>query len=116
MLKNLRLSRVPADTQLQAWNAADEFLLGQQQLLRNPVLLVNDAFGALALALQTANSELENLDWWNDSASAMEALHENADRNNLPLPALANAPFADSLSSHYQNVVIHIPKSASYFS
>ena len=54
--RSLTLQRFPATDDvnpLQAWEAADEYLL--QQLddteIRGPVLLLNDAFGALRCAL-----------------------------------------------------------------
>lgn len=54
--RSLTLQRFPATDDvnpLQAWEAADEYLL--QQLddteIRGPVLILNDAFGALSCAL-----------------------------------------------------------------
>ena len=51
-----QLNRKPADEKLQAWESADEYLLKhieEQNLLEKPLnlLIVNDAFGALAVAL-----------------------------------------------------------------
>ncbi|ALR78174.1 23S rRNA (guanine(1835)-N(2))-methyltransferase RlmG [[Enterobacter] lignolyticus] len=39
------------DASLQAWDAADEYLLQQAGEVEGPVLIVNDSFGALACAL-----------------------------------------------------------------
>ena len=59
--RSLTLQRFPATDDvnpLQAWEAADEYLL--QQLddteIRGPVLILNDAFGALSCALATHTS------------------------------------------------------------
>jgi len=41
------------DASLQAWDAADEYLLQQVGEVEGPVLIVNDSFGALACALAT---------------------------------------------------------------
>ena len=50
------LQRMPPDDRLQAWDAADEFLLNHvheiQVLSRHArILILNDAFGALSVAL-----------------------------------------------------------------
>ncbi|TXL09352.1 hypothetical protein BMR09_00970 [Methylococcaceae bacterium CS3] len=48
------------DEKLRAWDAADEYLLNdvapKLKLVENPrVLIINDSFGALAVALHTLN-------------------------------------------------------------
>ncbi len=74
------LERYPRDARLRAWDAADEYLLHHVAELRSltrdgRVLIVNDAFGALAVALAT-----QRVYSWNDSWLAQQAL-----RNNLGL-------------------------------
>ncbi|MFT4608605.1 MAG: 23S rRNA (guanine1835-N2)-methyltransferase, partial [Chitinophagales bacterium] len=51
-----QLNRKPVDQKLQAWEAADEYLLkhlDEHNLLNEPLnlLIINDAFGALSVAL-----------------------------------------------------------------
>lgn len=70
--RSLTLQRFPATDDvnpLQAWEAADEYLL--QQLddteIRGPVLILNDAFGALSCALwnisRTALATHTSVNW-----------------------------------------------------
>ncbi len=71
------LERYPRDPRLQAWDAADEFLLNHvdalQLLSRHGKLMVlNDAFGALAVAL--ADHPVFS---WSDSRLAQLALAHN---------------------------------------
>ena len=78
------LSRNPPDPRLQAWDAADEFLLTHidelQVLSRHRrVLILNDAFGALAVAL--ASHPVYS---WNDSWLAQQALRDNLLANGYP--------------------------------
>ena len=79
------LQRNPQDTSLQAWDAADEFLLKHvhdNQFLRanDRVLLLNDSYGALALALASHSPYS-----WNDSYLAQQGLRENLLANGYPL-------------------------------
>lgn len=78
------LRRKPEDPTLQAWDAADELLLQHLDDARLPsgpdkVLIVNDAFGALAVAL--AQHDLFS---WSDSWLAQQALRENLLANGYP--------------------------------
>lgn len=106
-LDTLNLTRVPPATQLQAWNAADELFL-QRLAEADPspgsILLVNDAFGALAIALaeQVAG-------WWNDSAMARSALETNSKANQTALPPVFSE--ADELGDDYAVIALHAPKS-----
>jgi 16S rRNA (guanine1207-N2)-methyltransferase len=75
------LQRNPPDRRLQAWDAADELLLkhvhdGQFLSAHDRVLLLNDSFGALAVAL--ANLQVFS---WNDSWLAQQALRDNLRAN-----------------------------------
>ncbi|MBD2859900.1 methyltransferase [Spongiibacter sp. KMU-158] len=71
---------------LQAWDNADLYLLNRLQELQpsvdNRILLVNDSFGALALAL--ADYQCVS---WGDSAVSQLATQENAEENQLSLPS-----------------------------
>lgn len=107
----LPLTRVPPNPRLQAWNAADELLL--RRLAEGPeapesVLLVNDAFGALAVAL---GDRVRG--WWNDSAMAWVALTENCRANAVAPPLRIAAP--DDLADRYESIVLQAPKSLTLF-
>jgi len=93
----------PADgAPLRAWDAADEYLLqnvaehAATEGLR--VLVVNDAFGALAVA---ASGDAESVTSWGDSFLAHTALAANLDRNDIDpslvtvLPSVEQPPEPD---------------------
>ena len=110
------LRRRPAhhDKSLRAWDAADEYLLETLKctLAHNcNVLVINDQFGALALALQ--NSRVCS---WNDSRTSHLALLDNIGRNP------STSPFTPELlpgtrlpSGHFDAVLWRIPKTLAHF-
>ncbi|MFG1496394.1 methyltransferase [Saccharospirillum sp. HFRX-1] len=102
------LQRVPADTQLQAWNAADELVLSRLSPDDDNILLINDSFGSLAVALDQRVSA-----WWNDSAMARQALQHNCARNQRALPKLIHS--SDELPDDISCAIIQIPKSVALF-
>ncbi|EAR08373.1 class I SAM-dependent methyltransferase [Reinekea blandensis] len=102
-----RLQRVPQDHRLQAWNAADELFLERYKPDRSPILLLNDAFGALAVALHD-----QPVQWWHASAMAQEALQLNCQANRVRQPNILTS-LATETEAH--NVALHIPKSINYF-
>ncbi len=78
------LLRTPRDEMLQAWDAADEFLLNHVDELKllsrhGKLLIINDTFGALAVAL--ANHPVYS---WNDSFLAQQVLRDNLRANGYP--------------------------------
>lgn len=106
------------DRPLQAWDAADDYLLAEfaQRLpapaaCRERVLVINDQFGALAIALHALDP-----DSWSDSCTAHLALAENFAANGLHngttlIPATrAPAPVAP-----YRAVLWRIPKTLALF-
>ncbi|MFE8153361.1 23S rRNA (guanine(1835)-N(2))-methyltransferase RlmG [Brenneria goodwinii] len=109
--RNLTLVRYPQvadNTALQAWEAADEFLLRElssMEIAPGPRLIFNDAFGALACGLQ-AQSPISI----SDSYMSQLATRHNLALNGLNVDAvelldsLADLPESPSL------VVIKIPK------
>ncbi len=107
MLSSYRLSRVPQDNLLQAWNAADELVLSRLNPSAQNILLINDTFGVLAVALNG-----RNVDWWNDSAMSLEALSLNTHTNQMPLPSILENL---DLQKKYDAILIHIPKSLRLF-
>lgn len=99
----------PRET-LQAWDAADEYLL-QQLAERNldkstRILIVNDSFGSLSTALADYACTL-----WVDSAISQLCSTENAARNNKLPPAFipANSP----PSGQFDMILYRLPKSRS---
>lgn len=99
-----RFSANAADPNLQAWDAADEYLL-QQSLPAGPVLVVNDNFGALTCALHPRQIWHVSDSWISQQA----ALH-NLDDNQLDVSGVR---FLDSLAplpTGMAAVVIKIPK------
>ncbi|PTY36666.1 hypothetical protein BGP77_05070 [Saccharospirillum sp. MSK14-1] len=102
------MQRVPADAQLQAWNAADELLLSRLTTNDDNLLLVNDSFGSLAVALNQRVTA-----WWNDSAMAQQALQENCARNQSNLPKLIHS--TDDLPNELTCAIIQVPKSVALF-
>ncbi|KTS73261.1 23S rRNA (guanine(1835)-N(2))-methyltransferase RlmG [Pantoea stewartii] len=105
--RTLILHRFPQmrdESPLQAWDAADEYLL-QQSLPPGPALIFNDSFGALTCALNTRPL-------WHISDSW---LSQQATRQNLRLNALddSDVQFLDSLAplpAAPALVLIKIPK------
>lgn len=105
--RTLTLERFPPmreESPLQAWDAADEYLL-QQALPAGPVLVFNDSFGALTCALNPREV-------WHVSDSLLSQM---AAKQNLRLNGLDDAQvhFLDSLAplpAAPAAVLIKIPK------
>lgn len=101
----LGLTRIPPDPKLQAWNAADELFLARHAAeLETPVLIVNDAFGALACNLANYPS-----DWMNDSAMSLAALRVNSAGKGIPVPHVIERP-----EKAYGAIVMQLPKSVGF--
>ncbi|WP_196157848.1 class I SAM-dependent methyltransferase [Reinekea sp. G2M2-21] len=110
MLSSYRLNRIPQDASLQAWNAADELFLKRHHstLPLGNLLLINDHFGALAIALAE-----KSVNWWHYSTMSAEALRMNCELNNIPEPVILNGLVQEI--NKYQTIVIQIPKSTNLF-
>ena len=118
----------PAPQQpLQAWDAADEYLLdAAAPVLRDSpgrarVLVVNDAFGALGVALHAYRPHS-----WGDSFVARLALGDNLRRNDLPetavrfVPSTTAPPGTDGSGDDddgpgYDAVLWRVPKARALF-
>jgi 16S rRNA (guanine1207-N2)-methyltransferase len=108
---NFALQRMPPNPHLQAWDAADEMLLNHLHDGRVPagpgqVLILNDAFGALAVAL--ANHEIFS---WSDSWLAQQALRDNLLANGYETQRIATNSSVELASMPVDYVLIKIPKS-----
>lgn len=94
---------------LRAWDAADEYLLhslSEQNLHPKPCLIVNDGFGALAVA----NKQLSPLSW-SDSWLAHQALRENLIQNACDPDAVRVLPSIQTPDESPALVLIKVPKS-----
>ncbi len=108
----LDLLRQPeqANEPLQAFDAADEYLLGQLHADGLPpaarLLILNDSFGALAASL-AAHAQVSS---WGDSHLAHLALQKNLARNHLPADAVHFIPASEPLQGLFDRVLIRVPK------
>ena len=105
------LVRNPADGNLQAWDSADEFLLNHVHELQilsasSSLLIVNDAFGALAVAL--AGCQVFS---WNDSVLAQQALVTNLVANGYLEDQVTINRQIEFPSAAVDCVLLKIPKS-----
>ncbi|MFT5233466.1 MAG: 23S rRNA (guanine1835-N2)-methyltransferase, partial [Candidatus Krumholzibacteriia bacterium] len=103
------------EDRLRPWDTADEYLLRQFDELEtaNPapnVLLVNDAFGALGVALHA-----HQLTHWGDSFVAQQALRFNLHENQLPDAGTNFLPADASPTGQFDCAVIKLPKNLSFF-
>ncbi|MCI0919675.1 class I SAM-dependent methyltransferase [Pseudomonas stutzeri] len=95
---------------LQAFDAADEYLLTQlheQQLpAGSRVLILNDSFGALACAL-AQQAEVTSS---GDSHLAHLALEKNLQRNGLAADSVTFVPASEAVQGPFDRVLIRVPK------
>ncbi|QUE76630.1 class I SAM-dependent methyltransferase [Stutzerimonas stutzeri] len=95
---------------LQAFDAADEYLLTQlheQQLpAGSRVLILNDSFGALACAL-AQQAEVTSS---GDSHLAHLALEKNLQRNGLATDSATFVPASEAVQGPFDRVLIRVPK------
>ena len=108
----LELIRQPeqVDEPLQAFDAADEYLLKHLASLNLPstahILLLNDSFGALAASLaghfQLTSSSDSYLGW--------QALQANLARNGLPSDGVNFVPASQLANGPFDCVLIRVPK------
>jgi 16S rRNA G1207 methylase RsmC len=112
--KNLLLERYPptTDVNLQAWEAADEYLLQQlaPRLIdytpaQGPLLIINDNFGALACALHEYRPVCIS-----DSFLGQEATRRNLRTNELDADALTLLGSLDPLPAAPAIVLLKVPK------
>jgi len=106
------LNRLPKRTLelLRAWDAADEYLLAylsECQLLSNDsrILIYNDSFGALAVALNQFKPIAIS-----DSFLSQQSTKLNLSTNELPEDSVQFINSLDSLSGTFDTVIIKAPK------
>lgn len=104
-----QLERYPptTDPTLQAWEAADEYLLQEawQPEITGPVLIFNDTFGALACALNAYHPICIS-----DSFLSQEATRRNLLRHGLPLDQVSLLGSLDPLPAAPGLVLLKVPK------
>jgi len=111
-LARLDLLRQPPqrDDPLQAFDAADEYLLNHLHGLglaaSSRVLLLNDAFGALACSLASHARVVSS----GDSHLGYLALQDNLRRNGLAGDAVAFVPASEVAEGPFDWVLIRVPK------
>ena len=109
---SLDLIRQPeqANEPLQAFDAADEYLLAHLHEQGLPagtrVLVLNDAFGALAASLAKHGQVTSS----GDSHLAHLALQKNLARNDLPADGVAFVPASQAACGPFDIVLIRVPK------
>ncbi len=109
----LRVDRWPPDAPggLQAWDAADAYLLQQWReaapLPGARLLLVDDAWGALAVPLARAGVEAVS---WGDSHLAALALAANLRRAGLPADAVPFVPVVAPPGGPFDTALLRLPK------
>ena len=105
------LERNPMDKTLKAWEAADEYLLKylDENTLVSPlkrVLIVNDAFGGLSVALADYRPTMMS-----DSFLAEQALAKNLSRNGINPAQVKFENGLQTLQPNFDLILIKIPKS-----
>src|SRR3546814_16762891 len=100
----------PQNEPLQAFDAADEYLLAylaeQQPLADTRILVLNDSFGALAASLAGKVDVISS----SDSYLALHALAKNLVRNGLPFDAVPTFPASEPLTGTFDRVLIKVPE------
>lgn len=95
---------------LQAWDAADRYLLARLSDMALPssarILVVNDSFGTLTTALSDYCCTL-----WSDSAVSQLAAEDNARLNGRSPPAFV--PATELPAGHFDLIVLRPPRSHS---
>ncbi len=108
-----RLARFPLRKKepLRAWDAADEYVLfhcdEQKLLAASPrTLIVNDSFGALAVALAAQHPVS-----WGDSCVARLAMRHNLEANDLAPDCVSFIPADTTPDGVFDLVLLKLPKS-----
>jgi len=95
---------------LQAFDAADEYLLNHMAELALPansrVLVLNDSFGALAVSLASTQHVTSS----SDSFLAIQGLEKNLVRNGQAFDAVTIIPASQPLTGPFDCVLVKVPK------
>jgi 16S rRNA G1207 methylase RsmC len=112
----LLLSRFPENQHapnLQAWDAADEYLIRylndqQQPKTQSNIIIFNDTFGALSLTLSAHANQVFSV---SDSLISHQGLLNNLAKNKLANNNITLLTSLDKLPQHVDLVLYKIPKS-----
>jgi len=99
---------------LRAWDAADEYLLNyfyeeyknNTQNQKKNILLINDSFGALTIALSE-----HKLTVWTDSWISQKSIQSNCILNNVSIESVVIKNSMDTPVANFDFVLIKTPKS-----
>ncbi len=98
------------DEPLQAFDAADEYLLNHVAehgvTLQSRVLVLNDSFGALAASLAQHATVISST----DSFLAAQGLEKNLIRNSMAYDSVPMIPASEPLQGPFDWVLIRVPK------
>ena len=116
--KNLFLDRFPVaqvNRSLQAWDAADEYLINyvnEQALIKqsSKVLIFNDTFGALTANLSINGNQVYCI---NDSYLSEQGIKHNLEQNHLDNTNISQLTSLAELPESIDLVIFKIPKSKS---
>lgn len=105
---------IEKDERLRAWDAADEYLLNdvapKMATIENPrVLIINDSFGALAVALHALKPDSVS-----DSYISQLATTENLALNQLVSDNISLFNSLDLPSGHFDFILIKAPKTLAF--
>jgi len=101
-----RFPRTGDDNALQAWDAADEYLL-DQEIPTGPVFVLNDSFGALTCALVQQGRQVWNI---SDSLNSQQAAEKNLAENQLDSSLVTYIDSLSALPITPAAVLIKVPK------
>ncbi len=115
----LELLRYPskAETNLQAWDAADEHLLKllkETEQRRVTTAVINDSFGALSCALSSIDNQWP-LIIETDAKTSLLGTQQNLERNQLNNPNIDWHHSRDLLPTSIELVLMKLPKNLNYF-
>jgi 16S rRNA (guanine1207-N2)-methyltransferase len=124
-LSSFALSRFPAreTPKLRAWDTADQYLLNRLAELEisasgPSLLVVNDSWGALAVALAQAGGQLPSgaqVQSWNDSWLSQQALEYNLAANDLAPSQVRFVPADQTPAGPVDLVLLKIPKNLAWW-
>ncbi|ABM26057.1 rRNA (guanine-N(2)-)-methyltransferase [Shewanella sp. W3-18-1] len=115
----LELLRYPTqqESNLQAWDAADEHLLKsliESEQAAVPTAIINDSFGALSCGLSKLHPSWP-LFVETDARTSFLGTEQNHGRNQLPMDNLQWFTSRDTLPENLALVLMKLPKNLSYF-
>ncbi len=119
--KNLFLSRFPVaqvNRSLQAWDAADEYLINhvdEHALIKvnSKVAIFNDTFGALTTSFCHSAPEKAQVVCINDSFISAQGIRYNIEQNALDDSHISQLSSLDSIPADIDVILYKIPKSKS---